>query len=61
MKQLLTLAACLVTFFVFSQNDRIDDLTVELAYQESDSTKVDISLMLIDEFYAIEDYTKALR
>ncbi len=61
MKQLLTLAACLVTFFVFSQNDRIDDLTVELAYQESDSTKVDISLMLIDEFYAIEDYPKALR
>ena len=61
MKQLLTLAACLVAFFVFSQNDRIDDLTVQLAYQESDSTKVDISLMLIDEFYTIKDYQKALR
>lgn len=60
MKQLLTLAACLVSFFIFSQNDRIDDLTVQLAYQKADSTKVDLSLMLIDELYAVEDYKKAL-
>ena len=61
MKQLLTLAVCLVSFIVFSQNERIDDLTVQLAYQNADSTKVDISLMLINELYAIEDYDKALR
>lgn len=60
MKQLLTLASCLVSFFIFSQNDRIDDLTVQLAYQKADSTKVDLSLMLIDELYAVEDYKKAL-
>ena len=60
MKQLLTLAACLVSFFIFSQNDRIDDLTVQLAYQKADSTKVDLSLMLIDELYSVEDYKKAL-
>lgn len=60
MKQLLTLAACLATFFIFSQNERIDDLTVQLAYQEADSTKVDLSLMLINELYKIEDYKKAL-
>jgi signal transduction histidine kinase/tetratricopeptide (TPR) repeat protein len=60
MKQLLTLTVCLVSFFIFSQNERIDDLTVKLAYQKADSTKVDLSLMLIDELYAIKDYKKAL-
>ncbi len=60
MKQLLTLAVCLVSLFIFSQNDKIDQLTVELAYQNQDSTKVDMSLMLINELYAIEDYNKAL-
>lgn len=60
MKQLLTLAVCLVSLFVFSQNERIDDLTVKLAYQNQDSTKVDMSLMLIDELFAIKDYKKAL-
>ena len=56
----MTLTVCLLTFIGFSQNERIDDLTVKLAYQEADSTKVDLSLMLIDELYAIEDYEKAL-
>ncbi|WP_282044257.1 tetratricopeptide repeat-containing sensor histidine kinase [Winogradskyella flava] len=60
MKQLLTLTACLFSFFIFSQNERIDDLTVRLAYQEADSVKVDLSLMLIDELFKIEDYKKAL-
>lgn len=60
MKQLLTLAFCLVSFFVFSQNEKIDNLTVQLAYQDQDSTKVDLSLMLINELYAIENYNKAL-
>ncbi|GAB4161874.1 MAG: hypothetical protein Tsb0033_20030 [Winogradskyella sp.] len=60
MKQLMTLTVCLLTFIGFSQNERIDDLTVKLAYQEADSTKVDLSLMLIDELYAVKDYDKAL-
>lgn len=60
MKQLMTLTVCLLTFIGFSQNERIDDLTVKLAYQEADSTKVDLSLILIDELYAVEDYDKAL-
>ncbi|WP_426429553.1 tetratricopeptide repeat-containing sensor histidine kinase [Winogradskyella sp. HB-48] len=60
MKQLMILTVCLITFIGFSQNERIDDLTVKLAYQEADSTKVDISLMLIDELYAVKDYDKAL-
>jgi two-component system sensor histidine kinase/response regulator len=60
MKQLMTLTVCLLTFIGFSQNERIDDLTVKLAYQEADSTKVDLSLMLIDELYTVKDYDKAL-
>lgn len=61
MKQLLTLMLYLTTFFALSQNERIDDLTVQLAYQDADSTKVDLSLELIDALYVIEDYQKALR
>ncbi|EDP72060.1 sensor for ctr capsule biosynthesis, probable histidine kinase acting on RcsB [Flavobacteriales bacterium ALC-1] len=60
MKQLLTLAACLVSLFIFSQNEKIDELTVQIAYQDQDSTKVDMSLMLINELYAVEEYKKAL-
>ena len=60
MKQLLTLAVCLTTLFIFSQNEKIDQLTVQVAYQKQDSTKVDMSLMLINELYASEDYSKAL-
>ena len=60
MKQLMTLTVCLLTFIGFSQNERIDNLTVKLAYQEADSTKVDLSLMLIDELYTVKDYDKAL-
>jgi signal transduction histidine kinase len=60
MKQLLTLAVYLTSLFIFSQNEKIDQLTVKLAYQNQDSTKVDMSLMLIKELYAIEDYDKAL-
>ncbi|GGI58237.1 hypothetical protein GCM10011444_25460 [Winogradskyella haliclonae] len=33
---------------------------MRLAYQNQDSTKVETSLLLINELYAIEDYTKAL-
>ncbi len=50
-----------MTLFIFSQNEKIDDLTVQLAYQEADSIKVDLSLELIHELYVIKDYPKALR
>ena len=60
MKQILTFAACLMTFVIFSQNEKIDELTVQLAYQNADSTKVDRSLALINELYQIKEYDKAL-
>ncbi|NRB58431.1 MAG: tetratricopeptide repeat-containing sensor histidine kinase [Winogradskyella sp.] len=61
MKQSLLITALLMSFFVFSQNDRIDDLTIKLAYQEQDSTKVDLSLELIEELCNIKEYKKALQ
>ncbi|WP_179005342.1 tetratricopeptide repeat-containing sensor histidine kinase [Winogradskyella forsetii] len=60
MKQLLTLAVCLISFAIFSQSEKIDELTVQLAYQNADSTKVDMSLVLINELYDTADYDKAL-
>ena len=60
MKQLITFVCCLFSFILFSQNERIDDLTLKLAYQDTDSKKIDISLLLIDELYETEDYRKAL-
>ncbi len=60
MKQLITLAACILSLFMFAQNEKIDSLTVQLAYQNQDSTKVDTSLMLISELYDAQDYKKAL-
>ena len=60
MKQLLTLAVCLISFFVFSQNEKIDELSVKVAYKNPDSTKVDMSLLLINELYENKNYDKAL-
>ncbi|MBT8323782.1 MAG: tetratricopeptide repeat-containing sensor histidine kinase [Winogradskyella sp.] len=60
MKQLILLAAFLSALFSFAQNERIDSLTIELAYQTQDSAKVDTSLRLIKELYDIKDYKKAL-
>ena len=60
MKQLLILAFLFVPIFVFSQNEKIDSLTVQIAYQNQDSTKVDTALMLINELYKANDYKKAI-
>lgn len=60
MKRLLRIVCVFWSLFVYSQNERIDNLTVQLAYQEQDSVKVDLSLKLIQELYAIEAYKKAL-
>ncbi|WP_299102624.1 tetratricopeptide repeat-containing sensor histidine kinase [uncultured Winogradskyella sp.] len=60
MKQLFTLAVCLISFVVFSQNEKIEELTVQIAYMNADSTKVDKSLVLISELYAIDKFDNAL-
>lgn len=60
MKQLLTLAVCLISFSIFSQTEKIDELTVQIAFKNADSTKVDMSLVLINELYDNAEYDKAL-
>ncbi|OIQ28160.1 MAG: ATP-binding protein [Bacteroidetes bacterium MedPE-SWsnd-G2] len=60
MKQLITLAALFWMSFVLSQNKRIDSLTVQLAFENQDSTKVETSLHLIKSLYNVKDYQKAL-
>ncbi|MEP5253542.1 MAG: tetratricopeptide repeat-containing sensor histidine kinase [Winogradskyella arenosi] len=60
MKQYLTMAVCLLSFAVFSQNEKIDRLTVQLAYLKADTTKVEVSLMLINELYENNHHSKAL-
>lgn len=61
MKQLLMITAiCLLPLTSLAQNAKIDSLTVRLAYQNQDSTKVETSLLLINELYKVKDYNKAL-
>nr|WP_321225104.1 tetratricopeptide repeat-containing sensor histidine kinase [uncultured Psychroserpens sp.] len=60
MKQLITLAVLCTSIFCFSQTNEIDSLTVELAYQKQDSTKVETSLLLVKALYDAKSYKKAL-
>jgi signal transduction histidine kinase len=60
MKQLMTLAVLCASLFCFSQTNEIDSLTVELAYQKQDSTKVETSLRLVKALYDAKSYKKAL-
>lgn len=45
----------------FSQNIDIDSLSIQLAFQNADSLKVDTSLFLIKTLYATKEYDKALK
>ena len=60
MKQLITLAVLCSSLFCFSQTNEIDSLTIQLAYQKQDSSKVDTSLYLINALYKSKNFKKAL-
>ncbi len=60
MKQLFALAAFLVISICYSQTNEIDSLTIQLAYQKQDTSKVDTSLQLINALLQIEDFKKAI-
>jgi signal transduction histidine kinase len=60
MKQLITLAVLCSSLFCFSQTNEIDSLTIQLAYQKQDSSKVDTSLHLIKALYKSKNFKKAL-
>lgn len=62
MKQLITLTALLLTIISsFSQTQEQDSLTMQLAYQKQDSSKVDTSIQLIKSYYTTNDLKKALQ
>ena len=61
MKQrLMILTALLFALFVPAQNEQVDQLLLEIAFQTKDSAKVDSSIKLIEALYKAEDYKKAL-
>lgn len=60
MKRLIVLAAFFAIFFGHSQTKKIDSLSVQLAYQNQDTSKVDTSIQLIKALYKAKEYQKAL-
>lgn len=59
MRQLITLAAILSSFFCVCQTQEIDRLTAELANKNEDSLKVDATLHLVKELFISKNYPKA--
>lgn len=47
--------------FGYSQTKEIDSLSIQLAFQSQDSTKVDTSIKLIKSLYNINDFDRALK
>lgn len=56
----LTFVFVLFILFANAQSKELDSLTLQLAFQKPDSSKVDTSIKLIDILYSNEDYKKAI-
>ncbi len=61
MRKKITLILFLSVFLSFSQTKEIDSLSIQLAFQKTDTLKVDTSLKLIKKLYDIKDYDRALK
>ncbi|RSK40639.1 tetratricopeptide repeat-containing sensor histidine kinase [Mangrovimonas spongiae] len=61
MKKLITVFALCYLFFGYSQTQKQDSLTVQLAFQNPDTLKVNTSIELIKVLYELKDYNKALK
>lgn len=62
MRKIITLILLsLSMLFGYSQTNEIDSLSIQLAFQSADSTKVDTSLRLIKSLYESGDYDRALK
>lgn len=59
MKRLTVLVFLLCFAFGFSQDEELDSLTIQLAYQSHDSSKVDTSVSIIKLLFDKKDYSKA--
>ena len=61
MKRLIVLF-CLLNFtFSFSQNEELERLTIQLAFQDPDSSKVNTSVSIIKLLFETKAYSKALK
>ncbi|WP_298555353.1 tetratricopeptide repeat-containing sensor histidine kinase [uncultured Algibacter sp.] len=60
MRRIITLLVMLFMSISFSQTNDIDNLALELAFQDKDSLKIETSLKLIKALYEINDYERAL-
>ncbi|WP_142783872.1 tetratricopeptide repeat-containing sensor histidine kinase [Changchengzhania lutea] len=61
MRKIITLILFLSIFSGLAQTKKLDSLTIQLAFEEQDSLKVETSLKLIEELYKIESYDRALK
>lgn len=61
MKNLIGIIIFLFVVAGFSQTREQDSLTIQLAFQKSDTSKVETSLRLIKSLYNSEEYNKALQ
>ena len=62
MRKLTTLICCFLFFsFGFSQNEELETLTIQLAFEDPDTTKVNTSINIIKILYDINDYDRALK
>ncbi|MGZ0014946.1 tetratricopeptide repeat-containing sensor histidine kinase [Yeosuana sp. AK3] len=61
MRKIITLILLILVCSSYAQTKEIDSLYIQLAFEESDTLKVDTSLKLIKNLYDIEDYDKALK
>ena len=59
MRKIITLFTLLFVCFGYSQTKEIDSLFIQLAFEQSDTLKVNTSLELIKNLYTIKDYDRA--
>ncbi len=60
MRRIITSIFCLFILFGHSQTKEIDSLSIQLAFQNQDSLKVDTSIKLIKSLYNTNDFDRAL-
>jgi len=61
MKKIITIISFLSVFICLSQTKDVDSLTIQLAFQKSDTLKVKTSIELIKALCEINDYDRALK
>jgi signal transduction histidine kinase len=61
MRKLITLICCFTFLLGFSQTEELESLTIQLAFQDPDTTKVNTSIRIIKILYNDAGYDRALK